>query len=275
MSHRVEQKLALRVAREARERERILVAARHRRMIVVGGVLAVVVAALAVAIVAGTAGGGSARVTRTQRVGDARIVRGELAGIAQSGNVLGDRRAPVTITVYGDLVCPVCRELSVSTEPQIIGALVRTGQAKLVFRGLETASATANAAEYVDTQVAARSAGLQGREWDYLQLAYLEQPQTIGGQPAETVPFVTSRYLQGIAAQIAGLKLRTWQADMTNPKLVAAVAADGRAALAAHVTGTPAIFVGGPRGTVEYDASGAQSAIPTLGQIRQLIAQVR
>ena len=93
-----------------------------------------------------------------------------LAGIPQHGNVLGNPNAPITITEYGDLVCPTCADFAVTTEPQIIAALVKTGKAKLVYRAFETASAYANGSQFVNTQVAARSAGLQDKEWNYLLL---------------------------------------------------------------------------------------------------------
>ena len=132
-----------------------------------------------------------------------------------------------------------------------------------------TASQSANASEYVATQVAARSAGLQGREWNYVLLTYHEQPQTLNGQPAETVSYVTPAYLQAIAAQIPQLKLVKWQAHLADQALANEVTLDGQSALASGAQGTPAVTVSGPKGTALDSES-----IPTLATLQTLIAQV-
>jgi hypothetical protein len=169
-------------------------------------------------------------------------------------------------------VCPVCKDFAISSEPQIIAALVRTGKAKLVYRGFETASGDANGGQYLNTQVAARSAGLQHREWNYLLILYGEQPTAISGTDAELVPYVTTAYLQGVAAQVSGLDLASWQAHMTDRALISAVAADTRAGNGLNVgsTGTPDVFVTGPAGTIS-----AGAGIPALAQIQELVAQAR
>ena len=123
-----------------------------------------------------------------------------LAGIPQHGNVLGNPNAPITITEYGDLVCSTCAAFATTTEPQIIAALVKTGKAKFVYRAFDTASSYANQSQFVNTQVAARSAGLQNKEWNYVLLTYEEQPATIGGKAAEDVAYVNTSYLQNLAS---------------------------------------------------------------------------
>ena len=276
MASRTEQKAAARAAREAKQRELSAAQARRLRLMWLGGMLAVAVVALVVVIVASTSGGkkGTVHVSKSAQAAAIAAVDSTLAGIPQSGNVLGNPKAPITITEYGDLVCPVCASFADTSEPSVITTLVKTGQAKFVYRGLESASAHANGSQYVNTQVAARSAGLQGKEWNYLLLAYLEQPQTIGGTPAEEVAYITSLYLQDLAAQIKGLNLAQWQAHMTDKTLIHDVSADETAALAARATGTPAIYITGPKGTVLYDKAGNLSVVPTLAQIQGLVSQV-
>ena len=271
MASRAEQKAAARQAREAHHMQQKLAAARRTRLMVTAGVIAVAVVALVVAIAVSSSGGQTTntKLTASTKAADLRIVESELAGIPQSGNVLGKASAPITLTEYGDLVCPTCRDFAVLTEPGIISSLVKTGKAKLVYRAFETASQTANASEYVATQVAARSAGLQGREWDYVLLTYREQPQTIGGQPAETVAYVTPNYLQNLAAQVPHLNLVTWQSNLANQALQDDVTVDGQAALAAGAQGTPTVVVTGPKGSA-IDNEG----IPTLSGVQSTIAQV-
>ncbi len=270
MASRAEQKAAARKEREAKQQEMKAAATRRTRLMWLGGILGVAVIALVVVIVASTNGGGSGPVhtSKSAKATALAAVNRTLAGIPQSGNVLGNPKAPVTITEYGDLVCPTCDDFALTSEPQIIQSLVKTGKAKLLFRGFETASGHANGGQYVNTQVAWRSAGLQKKAWDYILLNYQEQPQTINGQPAEDVSYVTPSYLQDLAGQIKGLNLAKWQAHMTDPTLIKQVTADGNAALAAGAQGTPAVYITGPKGTVMDP-----EVVPSLATVTQLVQQ--
>jgi protein-disulfide isomerase len=271
MASRAEQKAAARAAREARHLELKMASARRTRLMVTAGIIGVAVIALVVAIVVSTNGGHKANTTinNATKAAARRTVAAELAGIPQSGNVLGKASAPITLVEYGDLVCPICRDFAVTTEPGIINALVKTGKAKLEYRGFETASQSANGSEYVATQVAARSAGLQSREWNYILLMYREQPQTLNGQPAEESPYITPKYLQDLAAQVPGLNLIKWQAHLADVTLANDVTTDGQAALASGAQGTPAVTVTGPKGTA-LD----QESIPTVAGLESAIAQL-
>ncbi len=247
------------------------------------GVLAAVIAAAAIVIiVSSSGGGGSVGGVLTQRDGAQYTHSGAvadvnklLAGIPQHDNIVGNPTAPVTVTEYGDLVCPTCDAFAVTSERQLIQDEVRTGKVQLEFRGTETASAHSNNSEYVPTQVAARAAGLQGKEWNYILTVYDEQPQLIGGKDAELVAYVSSAYLLNRAKQVPGLNIAEWQRDLGNASLVQLVNGDTAAATQAGVTGTPALFFSGPKGTVEYDKDLTEpSVIPTLAQMQALIAQV-
>jgi protein-disulfide isomerase len=276
MASRAEQKAAARAAREAKQRELKAAQARRTRLYWLGGIIGAAVVALVVVIVASSSNGsgGGTHVSNSAKLAAQTTVASTLAGIPQHGNVLGNPNAPITITEYGDLVCPVCRDFATTSEPQLIDSLVKTGKAKLVFRGMETASGTANGSQYVNTQVAAHSAGLQNKEWNDVLLTYQEQPQTINGTPAEEVSYVNMNYLQGLAQQVKGLNLANWQAHMTDPALINQVHADEQAAHAAGATGTPAIYVKGPKGTVMYNQNNTLSAVPSEQQIQQLVNQV-
>ena len=68
------------------------------------------------------------------------------------------------------------------------------------------------------SRTAIRSAGLQRRAWDYIELAYYEQPPTIGGSPAEESSYVNAAYPQGLAQQVPGLVLTAWQVARRGPR---------------------------------------------------------
>ncbi len=188
-----------------------------------------------------------------------------LKGIPEHENTLGRPSAPVTITEYGDLTCPIGSDFAHGSEAQLIANEVATGRAKLVFRGFETSSATANSGAYAASQIATRAAGLQNRAWYFILLFY-------DRQRAQTMRYVTDGFLRSIAAQIPGLRLAKWRTARRDAALAAAVIADDRAASAAGVTGTPAIFVSGRRRTLQF--SDPNTAVPTLPQLQSLITRV-
>jgi protein-disulfide isomerase len=243
MASRAEQKAALRAAREARQKELTAAQTRRKRMYSLGALLAGVLVALVVVIVAGGGGGSSPTHTSNPKAAKAAVAT-LLKGIPQNGNTLGQPNAPVTVTEYGDLVCPICQQFTFTSAQQLIDHEVRAGKVKFVFRGLETASSTANGGEYVASQVAARAAGLQHRAWQYILLWYYQQGD-------ELTPYVTNAFMQKIAAQIPGLDLTKWQTDRNNATLANAVQADAQAAAAvglANPPQTPSITFNGPKG---------------------------
>ncbi len=273
MASRAEQKAAARAAREAAHRELSAAQTRRMRLIWLGSVLAAAVIAIVVVVIATQSGGGgpSVKLTASEKAQALGIVNRELAGIPESGNVLGSPLAPVTITEYGDLVCSTCDAFALTSEPQIIAAEVKTGKAKLVYRAFDSASGYANQGEFVNGQVAVKSAGLQNKAWYYILLNYEEQPPTVNGTDSEQVPYYTLSYIQGLAAQIPGLNKPDWQANLVNKSLIKAVTADGNAATAAGVSGTPTVFVSGPKGQVEAPEN---PAVPPLSEIQKMIKQV-
>jgi protein-disulfide isomerase len=203
-----------------------------------------------------------------------RILHGVPQSFSALGDVAGDPRAPVTMIEFADLVSSVCRSFALGPERQMIANDVRDGKVRLVYRGFDSVSVQANSSEYVTMQVAALSAGLQHRGWEYILLMYEEQPVVIGGANAETVPYVTSAYLQHIAKQIPGLNLFKWQKDLYDPQLIGRVAAAEAAGTAAGVIVTPTLRALGPRGTSDVYVSNS-NPVPTFAALQAAIAAVR
>jgi|GEM_PF-1492621 len=287
VASRREQKEAARRAREQAHAQVRAEAQRRTRLITLGGVLAVVVAVAVVVIIVSSSGGGSLK-SLTQSKASNKAVDGAayspkaaianttslLAGIPEHANVLGNPNAPVTITEFLDFVCSTCDYYALTTEPLLITQDVKTGKVKLVYRADDTASSFANQSAWLTNQTAALSAGLQDKAWYYIELNYDEQPQTINGQHAEDVAYVNSTYMQDRAEQVPGLDLVKWQANLGNSTLTGQVQADFAAAKNQAPLGTPTIIVSGAKGSVTYDSSGKLSAVPTIGQLQALIAQV-
>jgi protein-disulfide isomerase len=258
MASRTRQKEEARARRIAEEQARAERAARTRRVRTLGGVVIAAVIVIVAAVVistSSTSGGNPVKAGSKTANADFKAVNAELAGIPQHGNTLGSPTAPVTLTEYADLECPVCDSFALPTNrnnsdgeagsgylQQVINQYVRTGKVKIVYRSLETATGNGpNSSMWSQQQASAYAAGLQGKAWDYIELFYYEQ------QP-ETNSYVNPAYLQGIAQQIPGLNLSKWASDSRSSTLQSQVASDDQSAASLGFQYTPTLVVKGPKG---------------------------
>jgi protein-disulfide isomerase len=102
--------------------------------------------------------------------------------------VLGDPDAPLTVTEFVDLQCPVCAAASAQTLPTLVNDYVRTGKVKLEARTLSFLGPDSVRAARV-----AAAAERQGKLWPFLEAFY-------AGQGAENSGYVTDDYLRSVAA---------------------------------------------------------------------------
>jgi protein-disulfide isomerase len=243
-AERKEEARAERVAREAAQAE---AERRRTRLMRVGGVLLLAVVAVGAAIAISSGSGGKQSTASSGQTTSS--VNQLLAGIPQAGTTLGKASAPVTVTVYEDLQCPICRDFTVGGENQLIAKDVRAGRAKLVFRSLQTA--TPDPTTFQVQQQAALAAGKQQKLWHYVELFYHQQGQ-------EGTGYVTESYLDKLARQIPGLNYSRWLADR-KAGLGSTVTADEGLAQRNGFNSTPTIVVQGPKaspapvaGAVDY-----------------------
>ncbi len=158
------------------------------------------------------------------------VAKATLAGIPESKGVLGQPGAPVTIRVYGDLRCPVCREWDAAQVPDVISGVVKNGQAKLDLRLwaiLGPNSEAAHRAGYAAIQ--------QNKLWLYATIVYYNQ-----GDEREN--WFDDAFARSVATA-AGLDLKQFDADRQSPaadQMIKQVDAD---ATARGLTGTPSIGV--------------------------------
>jgi protein-disulfide isomerase len=212
---------------------------RERLARLAGWLLCATVILAAIVAITLPSGSGS-KITRKMAAQIDARVDALLAGIPESGTTLGSPSAPVTVTEYGDLECPVCTDLAVGSgvESRLIARDVRSGRVKLVYRSLDTASP---ADIFPTQQAAAYAAGQQHRAWYYIELFYREQG-------AEDTGYVTAAYLDGLAKQVRGLDYPTWAADRRQPDVTAQVHSDEALASRRGLTQTPTLLVRGPKG---------------------------
>lgn len=222
-------------ALEAQESQRQL---RQRRLYQLGG--AAVVAAIVIGIAVGlsVSGGKSASGPAPGTKGASSAQKEVVAlvsGIPQSGNVLGNPKAPVTMQYFGDLECPICRDFTLGALPSLINNFVRQGKVKIEYRSMQTA--TREPAVFQQQQTAALAAGKQGLMWYYVELFYHEQGPEDSG-------YVTPAFLVGIAKQVPGLNIEKWEAERHDPALAQKVEADETAAGEQGFEGTPSFLIG-------------------------------
>ncbi len=224
-------------------------AARRTRLTQLGIVVSVVVVAI-VAILIATGGGSKKGLPKTAHEKNATVneVSSLIAGIPQSGNVLGSPTAPVTLQYFGDLECPICQKFTLGSLPTVIPKWVRTGKLRIEYRSLETA--TREPEVFKAQQVAAYAAGKQNKAWNFIETFYHEQGEEDSG-------YVTEKYLQGIASQVPGLNLTQWTSNRSDPELAKEVTTDAEAAANAGFNGTPSFLIGrsgGSMSKLEYQS---------------------
>jgi len=267
MASRTRQKEEARARRIAEEQARAEQDRRRRRLQTLGGVVLIAVAIIAVAIAVSSGGGSAPKIPTTKKQIGKTVgpINALLAGIPQSGNTLGNPKAKVTVTEFGDLECSACDQFALPTnkttsggvpgsgiENQLIQNDVRSGKIKLVYRSLDTATGNGvTPAMFGPQQAAAEAAGLQDKEWYYVELFYNEQG-------AEGTNYVNQTYLDKLAQQIPGLNFSKWLADSKSPTLLSQVEHDNLTAAAKGFNTTPTLMITGPKGEAP-----AISGVPT------------
>ncbi len=173
-----EERRAARVAAERAAAASTLRRRRAWRLAAAAGLAAILVAVAA----AVSASGGDTPAPKTS--GEAAAV---VQGIQEHDGVLGDPNAPVTVTEYVDLQCPICAAASRETLPGFIDDYVRTGKVKLQARTLSFLGPDSVRAAKV-----AAGAERQGRLWSFLETFFAAQGQENSG-------YVTDDFLRDVS----------------------------------------------------------------------------
>ena len=285
MASRKAEKEAARQRRLEQERAAQASAQRNQRLMIAGGMLVAVIAiAVVLVIVLGSGGSSNSDAKQNVKIATqaakggsksgkasattnkkAQQIEALLKGIPQHGNTLGNPNAPVTFTEYGDLECPICAEFATSgAETDLIKHEVRQGKVKLVYKSFETATSEQSNASTVWPlqQSAAYAAGAQNKAWNYIELFYHEQGQ-------EGTPYVDATYLTGLAKQIPGLDVNSWNSERSNPKYGDQIVAEGKQASGLGIDATPTLIASNSKSQTK-PVSGAIS----YSQVQSMIKSV-
>jgi protein-disulfide isomerase len=208
------------------------------KVLIAAGV-AVVLVVLAVVLALALTGGDSsstasvpAQGSLTNALPGAEDVDASLAGIPQSGTVLGAESAPVTLVEYVDLQCPFCQQFETSVMPSVVERYVKDGKVKVDARIVAFIGPDSERG-----RSAALAAGLQDKLFNFTQLLYLNQgPENTG--------WLDDDLIERAAASIPGLDVHQLLDDKDSGAVSDQAAEADRQAEADNISGTPTILVG-------------------------------
>jgi protein-disulfide isomerase len=200
---------------------------RNRSLIVAAVVAATVVAVLVAASLllrGGDSGSSEATpITPTE-------VSTLLDGIPQDRAILGSPDAPVTLSQFEDLQCPICRRYQQEGFPGIVNEYVRTGKVKIRFVGLAFIGPDSEKA-----LLNVIAAGGQGKLFQLADALYANQGEENSG-------WVTDDLLKTLATGL-GLDYAKLEADADGPAALQQANSMAAEAEQRKVPGTPWFYV--------------------------------
>lgn len=178
-----------------------------------------------------------------------------LADIPQSGDLLGDPDAPVTLVEFADLQCPACQQASEEIIPDVISGPVRSGKANYEFN---------NWAILGPDSVTAAKAALAAQEQNRLQ-QFVEN--FYANQGIEGTGYVTDDFLRDIAEKAGIPDIDKWEAARELPKWDEALLEVDNTAVDAGFTGTPTFAIKNADGSLDQiNAVSADDVIKAINQ---------
>lgn len=162
----------------------------------------VVVVGVVVAIIAISSGGGND--PDGSGSGDASA---SIEGLAQSGNMLGDPKAPVTLVEFGDLQCPICKQYAEQILPDVMTGPVKDGTANVEYENWAILGPDSTLAAK-----AAIAAGQQDKMWSFIDTFY-------DNQGVENSGYVTDDFLTEIAEKAGVPDIDKWNTDREAPAM--------------------------------------------------------
>ncbi len=180
-----------------------------------------------------------------------RVSQLSLTGIPQHNRVLGHRRAPVVMEVWGDPQSVICRELDRSVLPALVRKYIRGGKLQIRWRSFAVIGrASLTGEEFVF------AAGLQNHLWDMIDDLFANQGKENGG-------WLDASLVERIGERIPGFSVSSETADLHNRKVIDEIDGDQQQALHMHIEGVPFIALGRLGGPIRPFA-------PGLDSVRQL-----
>ncbi len=190
-------------------------------------------------------------------IGGVNEVQELFGGIEQEGAYIGPDDAEITVTVFNDLQCTYCADYEIEVIDPLIAEYARTDQARFEFRHFSLAPNDTTLAA-----IAAEAAGLQERQWQYLD-TFLRNQDVIRSRG------VSEELLREVAEAVPLLEVDLWEQDFESPEAEGLVREDAMLAAELELPAQPAVVVSGPGGQRELieepSATEIEAAIEELG----------
>jgi protein-disulfide isomerase len=194
-------------------------------------------------------------------------------GIPQRGLVLGKATAPVQLTEFIDLQCPVCKDFETTELPTIVKKYVRTGKLKIKMQPWSILDRAGTGVVDSDRgQKATIAAAKQNKAFQFAEILYFNQGN-------EDTNWMTDGVICQIAASVDGLNTAQLISD-ANSSATHGVAQQVDATangLAQKFTtggfnqqgfiGTPGLFLSKGNGPLQFYGTG----VPDLGNLEHTI----
>ena len=185
-------------------------------------------------------------------------------GIPESGLILGNPKAPATLTEFIDLQCPVCQEFETTQMPTIIQKYVRTGKLNIRMEPWEILDRPGGPGDSARGQAATIAASLQNRGFQFAQLLY-------DNQGVEDTGWLTEDVVGQAAASVDGMDPRRVQADQSASKVKNTIADVDRQASAQKFSATPTILLNHKGQKAHVVSEGLPNAATLRSQIESAI----
>jgi protein-disulfide isomerase len=209
-----------------------------RALAIGAGIVLVVVVAIILAVTLGGGSKGGGLPKNHVAVGSlsnglpgASDVANEFKGIPQTGTTLGWASAPVTMTEYIDLQCPICQQFETEVFPDIVTQYIRTKKVKVVMKPWAFIGPDSFRAQKV-----ALAAAKQNKVFNFAAVLY-------DNQGTENTGWATDQTLYTIAASVPGMKIDPLFAARNSSGVKSEAGQVAKDASQQNVSGTPTIFV--------------------------------
>jgi protein-disulfide isomerase len=211
------------------------------RVLLGAGAIAVIVAVVSIAV--GEGG------PQPQDVGGVNDVQRIFGGIAQEDDRLGPDDAEITVAVFNDVQCEPCADFEIDVIDPLVERYARTERAAFEFRHFSLAPNDTTVAA-----IASEAAGLQARQWQYLDTFVRNLDLALGRD-------VDDEVLREIAEAVPELDIERWQEDFDDPATEELVREDAMLAAELELPAEPAVVVSGPGGQRELTETPSREAI--------------
>ncbi len=151
--------------------------------------------------------------------------------IPQSGRVLGNPNANVTLIEFADPQCPACRYYTLNIYPEIVNRYVRTGKVKSQFHGFPFIGT-----DSIRGLRFLMAASFQNKLWQFQEALYRNQG-------AENSGWLTDGLVRRLAGEIPGLDVDRLFQDAKSGKVTAMISSDLRHVQAQRLSETPSFLV--------------------------------